>query len=470
MSSLKKQNISQNGSNWYLQFHIKPWMKNLELFDPPEGKKNFKKSLRTNDVSVALRRRDTLLSQLGLTRSAQGVLEPLPQPNRPKTPEDAYWQMLNGAAALSDKDVEVTEGIISDLHDEGITTHFNLSNKTETYEIDQEHIKLRQAELEALVRIRQDRQDPFHNEPHVYKMTFLEASKKRIKEFEEEGRDKKTLGKVKISTSRFLIFISKKDIELRLITKKLVSQYIKASKKLNRSQSSFQAEMHHLKGIFEYSLQEGFVDNIENPFRGHSIKGFRAKASRSSMPIEVTKAIIKGNYARSEIVLVTIISYYTGMRISEVFGSKIIELSSVKCFSVASLGGKTIAAKRLIPIHPALLLWLKENSLLPVDGQGFSWPVSTSDALDKRFTRVKNKVLHDLGLDDKKSEYVHHSFRHGFVTQLLEANFHEIEVADLTGHSKSNLGKTEAGKSYFGTQKMSKLVKMIDALEVIDLA
>ena len=469
MSRYKKEYISQNGSNWYLQFHIKPWMQNLDLFDLPEGKKNFKKSLKTNDLFEALRRRDVLLSKMGLTRSAQGKLEALPQLNRPKTPEDAYWQMLNWAATVSDKDLEETENITIYLRDECVTTHFNPSDMTETYDIDQKLIKQKQAELEALHRIRQDRKDPLHSELHKYKMTFLEASKKRIKEFEEEGRDKKTLGKVKISTSRFLIFISKKDIELRLITKKLVSQYIKASKKLNRSQSSFQAEMHHLKGIFEYSLQEGFVDNIENPFRGHSIKGFRAKASRSSMPIEVTKAIIKGNYARSEIVLVTIISYYTGMRISEVFGSKIIELSSVKCFSVASLGGKTIAAKRFIPIHPALLLWLKENSLLPVDGQGFSWPVSTSDALDKRFTRVKNKVLLQLGLDDKKSEYVHHSFRHGFVTQLLEANFHEIEVADLTGHSKSNLGKTEAGKSYFGTQKMSKLVKMIDALEAIDL-
>ena len=469
MSSFKKQNISKNGSNWYLQFHIKPWMKNLELFDPPEGKKNFKKSLRTNDISVALRRRDALLSQLGLTRSAQGVLEPLPQPNRPKTPEDAYWQMLNGAATLSDKDVEVTEAIVSDLRDECVTPYFNPSNMTMTDDIDQELFDKRQAELEALRRIRLDRQDPFHNKQHSYKMTFLEASKKRIKEFEEEGRDKKTTGKIKISTSRFLTFISKKDIELRLISKKLVSQYIKASKKLNRSQSSFQAEMHHLKGIFEYSLQEGFVDNVENPFRGHIIKGFRPKASRSSMPIEVTKTIIKRNDARSEIVLVTILSYYTGMRISEVFGSKVADIDGVKCISAASLGGKTIAAKRLIPIHPALLHWLEENSLLPANGEGFYWPVRTSDALDKRFTRVKNKVLHDLGLNDKKSEYVHHSFRHGFVTQLLEANFNEIEVADLTGHSKSNLGKTEAGKSYFGTQKMSKLVRMIDALEVIDL-
>ena len=47
---------------------------------------------------------------------------------------------------------------------------------------------------------------------------------------------------------------------------------------------------------------------------------------------------------------------------------------------------------------------------------------------------------------------------------LIEAGFNEIEFADLTGHSKSFLGRTEAGKTYAGTAHIKKLKMMIESL------
>ena len=53
----------------------------------------------------------------------------------------------------------------------------------------------------------------------------------------------------------------------------------------------------------------------------------------------------------------------------------------------------------------------------------------------------------------------------GFIWALLvaplQSGFSELEISDLTGHKKSNVGRLEAGRTYFGRQEVSKLVKMI---------
>ena len=49
---------------------------------------------------------------------------------------------------------------------------------------------------------------------------------------------------------------------------------------------------------------------------------------------------------------------------------------------------------------------------------------------------------------------------------LIEAGFYELEFADLTGHSKSFLGQTEAGRTYSSTAQLEKLKSMISALPV----
>ena len=53
------------------------------------------------------------------------------------------------------------------------------------------------------------------------------------------------------------------------------------------------------------------------------------------------------------------------------------------------------------------------------------------------------------------------------MTMLIEAGFNEIEFADLTGHSKSFLGRTEAGRTYTSTAKISKLNEMVQNLPSI---
>ena len=98
------------------------------------------------------------------------------------------------------------------------------------------------------------------------------------------------------------------------------------------------------------------------------------------------------------------------------------------------------------------------------DGEGLNWKSPNAVALGKRFGRIKNQIVGSLGRGLDNSNYDHHSFRHGFITALLQSGFSELEISDLTGHKNPNVGRLEAGRTYFGRQEVSKLIKMIDAI------
>ena len=92
-----------------------------------------------------------------------------------------------------------------------------------------------------------------------------------------------------------------------------------------------------------------------------------------------------------------------------------------------------------------------------------AWQTASGQAIGKRFGRLKIKVLKDLGIMDHAT-YNFHSLRHTFQTELYAADYNELMVADLVGHAKSGVAKTEAGRTYFGRLPMSKLVEMVDAI------
>jgi len=155
------------------------------------------------------------------------------------------------------------------------------------------------------------------------------------------------------------------------------------------------------------------------------------------------------------------------MRISEVFTAKFICIDNLLCFNVASDGGKTDSAPRIIPLHDDLRAKLNARYECS-EGEGLVWSSPNATALGKRFGHIKNKICDALRKADEAAHYGHHSFRHGFITTLMQAGYTEQEISDLTGHKKSNIGRTEAGKTYFARQSVGKLKEMIKTVPAID--
>lgn len=53
--NIEKECLSKNGGkNYYIQFHIKPWMRQLRQLDKYKDRKNFKQSLRTPSLAKAI--------------------------------------------------------------------------------------------------------------------------------------------------------------------------------------------------------------------------------------------------------------------------------------------------------------------------------------------------------------------------------------------------------------------------------
>ena len=120
---------------------------------------------------------------------------------------------------------------------------------------------------------------------------------------------------------------------------------------------------------------------------------------------------------------------YTGCRIEELCSLKLENVSDDR-FEIVD--AKSEAGWRTIPIHHqvsqtvARLVATSTDGYL-ISGLTFNKYGNRSNAIGKRFGRLKA----ELGYGD---EYVFHSFRRGFATQLENANLSKTISARLMGH------------------------------------
>jgi integrase len=123
------------------------------------------------------------------------------------------------------------------------------------------------------------------------------------------------------------------------------------------------------------------------------------------------------------------LSAYTGCRIDELCALKIEAVFSDK---IEITDAKTEAGWRTVPIHPHMtqtvtrLVDRSEDGYL-LSGLTFNKYGNRSNAIGKRFGRLKKRLGYG-------PDYVFHSLRKGFATQLENANVPVTVVARLMGH------------------------------------
>ena len=120
---------------------------------------------------------------------------------------------------------------------------------------------------------------------------------------------------------------------------------------------------------------------------------------------------------------------YTGCRIDELCALKIETVLNDK---IEITDAKTEAGWRTVPIHPHItqtvtrLVDMSEDGYL-LSGLSFNKYGNRSNAIGKRFGRLKKRLGYG-------TDYVFHSLRKGFATQLENANVPVTVVARLMGH------------------------------------
>ena len=292
-----------------------------------------------------------------------------------------------------------------------------------------------------------------------------------VNDYADAGKSKKQIGRINISVDKFLAFIEQPDFILTDIAIRHVKKYIRLSARDNIPLNTFSAELGLLDKVFKIAQEEGLVsDNANNPFQGHRpLKDFKEAESKGIYEPEHAELLAREAIsARSYDILVMIaVSYYTGMRCSELFECVLVDEDGTSCFDIKK--AKTRASVRKVPLHNHLKVWLTDNELLPDYGSSFAWSATSSDAFNKRFNRFNKTHLINKHNPKTNGPLSHHSFRHGMATRLHRLGLGEIQVASVVGHSRDTVAQTTSGRYYIAEEEIKRVHKYINEISPIDL-
>ena len=469
--NIEQECLSKNGGkNYYIQFHIKPWMRQFRQLDKYKDRKNFKQSLRTPSLAEALRLLHLKLEELGLYWSdIDNQLLPIPAKDSErdtfKSEEAEYFHNLDIFNNLDSRDVEqvneIEDEIYTDQMQYGPDGELTKAELTKKY-------KARIAASKRLNLSESERQ----LSPHAYITTLTLARDLLVDDYTADKRNKKEIGKIYTSVSKFLSFLGVENIPLNHIKQKIVKNYIRHSRDADIPKNTFKTELGKLGQIFQIAQDEEYVDeNIKNPFTGHLLKNFKSKQSKALYEPKHAELLAQEAFElkRLDILITIAVSYYTGMRSSELYHCVLREDEN-NILYLDIMDGKTESSIRPAPLHPALEKWLTDCKLMPEINDGFDWKTPSDDAFNKSYNRFNRKhFIRKHNISEESGRYSHHSFRHGMATRLYDLGYTELQVADVVGHSRNTVARTESGKTYIKKKNISKIYKLIEDIEPIDL-
>lgn len=404
----------------------------------------FKKSLKTKDRRVALALKDEFLKEVGFFEEHED--RERARVEKAMTPADHYFETLSS--------LDGDDATLSMLADElgGQLQDPNLSMQSRN--------KL-SAQRQAVWRLYIEGRES--EEPHPYSLTLSEAISRYISEMAKTGKAPKTIDKVRTAHKRYRAFLGT-DRQLPNITKPMVLRYWRKLRDEDHlAKGTVSTDLGFLGAAFALAQDEGFVAaSTPNPFRDQRLGGFPDAGSRQVFSDDQLQAVMREvkRHSDTELLSSIVVGYYSGMRISEIFGARLGEQEGIFGWDVAK--GKTRAAKRFVPIQSPQKETLQALGFWPDVGKSLPFKTKSADALGKRFGRHKKTALKDLSVADEKA-LVFHSLRHGFITTLYSASYNQLEITDLVGHEKSSQ-PTETARTYSHGQTLLKLVAMTNAI------
>ena len=169
--NIEQECLSKNGGrNYYIQFHIKPWMRQFRQLDKYKDRKNFKQSLRTPSLAEALRLLHLKLEELGLYWSdIDNQLLPIPAKDSErdtfKSEEAEYFHNLDIFDNLDSSDVKQ----VNEIEDEIYTNQMQYDPDGELTKTElTKKYKARKAATKRLNLSKSER----HLSPHAYVTTL----------------------------------------------------------------------------------------------------------------------------------------------------------------------------------------------------------------------------------------------------------------------------------------------------------
>lgn len=456
---------------WYVQLRVPERMRGM----PPFGDRViFSQSLKTKDHGEAVKRRDAFLESVGWHDDERERQER--EVERKKEPHDHYWDALKfSMAGRTANELEREASLVQELIEDVSVDIATLLEKDPGREPPASWVsgkaKLiaqKEAINRAIIELTRQIHQPIE-EPHAFEINIKRGMTIYEQKMKDRKRTDKTVARMWPAYDRLMAFNNGRDIPIGRVSRQLVARFVEFYQMKGLARATIQNDLSYFIGCFRYLQQTGYItDAIQNPFERQSLADFDEGGSREVFTPDQLVNLVAAMADDPELRALLYVGFYTGMRLEEAFGARFAIVSGVAVFLVAEKGsGKTKAATRTVPVHTELAKALKQLGYMPKEGERIPWVTSTSDALGKRFGRVKRTVLEAGGITNHTNQYVFHSLRHGFATALNAAGFQELHLAELTGHSKGTAGRTEASKTYIKGLPIANLVAMIKKLPTI---
>lgn len=250
------------------------------------------------------------------------------------------------------------------------------------------------------------------------------------------------------------------DIDLSGLSRKFGQQYSAHLIKSCKSRKTAHGKLTWIKSLLNFAS-----DDLEliprNPWRGIEIKYSQASSRRNWSNSEIStllnalKSPDKSSLTRhagagaEAAHWLPLLAMYTGARLSELAQltpSDLIEEPDGYWLSITDKAEhqklKSVAAKRKIPVHQALIDagFLTYAMAQAKAGHTTMWPMlpMRKDKAGGYFSNWFGRYLKSLGMEDLDF----HSFRHTFRSKLVMANVPEAVIDQIMGHSVAhNIGK-----------------------------
>ena len=430
----------RNKDTWYIQVRVPKHLHRI-------AKKSFiKQSTKTSDIKLARKQRDEVVGQLKSLeeRHAQGEFKLL---------------VDNYLGLDKEKLLEIQEQVTNKLRDEypwvGHPEQGDLPNPT-----DEEMV-----EVDALSYAITGKM------PDKYKLTLTQAMAQnwRYSEYSD-----KTKSSHKKAVQRFNKFLNSKDFQVASIERYHALEFkLHLEKNSQLANGTISRHFTDLGVIWNYARGvERYA--YENPFSKHGIK---VKASRESYLAwdidDLRKVVATMKDDRDK--LVVYLAWYTGARLGECLSVRPEDIykdkkSGIWVVSIKpdraiedyinkiDASAKTENARRIVPIHDALLKPLKN---FKIEGKG--WKRKLPNSYSNYFGRQKKLVKNPVNTLTK--HYCFHSIRHNVATNYENANVKESISARLVGHS--TVGATMTYGYYSEGVEFKEALEAVNKLPVL---
>lgn len=265
------------------------------------------------------------------------------------------------------------------------------------------------------------------------------------------------------------------DLEINLIHKEFIVKWKQADIDRGLSANRINKRLGQVNDFFNWAIHHNHYTAFPtSPVEGLFIsnKSKLAAQTESYEPFsddELIK-IFDASYIKAmnkpDLYWIPIVSAFTGARREEIAGllaKNVKVVDGVDCFLIE--GGKTIDARRVVPIHPTLkaLGFMEYAQKVQTLNEEYLFPhlVDGANGRGKNAGRQFAKWLEACGI--KENRKVFHSFRHTVITRLQDFCNNDAHILQITGH-RSEAAKGVHFKTYthgLGLQRLAETMSKL---------